>query len=74
MWNIPLTNRFGNGYVYSSDFTDQNSAEEELRKQLGLMDAAVRGATSQNESWSKRGLLGKKLYRYWSYLKDLLNP
>ena len=41
MWNIPLTNRFGNGYVYSSDFTDQNSAEEELRKQLGLMDGAV---------------------------------
>ena len=41
MWNIPLTNRFGNGYVYSSDFTDQESAENELRSQLNLQDAEV---------------------------------
>ncbi len=41
MWNIPLTNRFGNGYVYSSDFTDRDSAENELRMQLGLTDDRV---------------------------------
>lgn len=35
-WKIPLTNRFGNGYVYSSDFLTQEQAEQELRDHLGL--------------------------------------
>ena len=35
IWNIPLKNRFGNGYVYSSDFLDESQAEKELRKYLG---------------------------------------
>jgi len=34
-WKIPLTNRFGNGYVYSSDFISSVQAEIELRNHLG---------------------------------------
>lgn len=34
-WQIPLMNRFGNGYVYSSDFLDKDTAEKELRTHLG---------------------------------------
>jgi hypothetical protein len=37
-WEIPLTNRFGNGYVYSSSFCSADEAEHELRESLGLLD------------------------------------
>jgi tryptophan 6-halogenase len=37
-WEIPLTNRFGNGYVYSSAFCSADEAERELRAHLGLLD------------------------------------
>ncbi|NTS77412.1 tryptophan 7-halogenase [Catenovulum sp. SM1970] len=40
-WKIPLTNRTGNGYVYSSSFTDSDQAETELRAHLGLLDSDV---------------------------------
>jgi len=40
-WKIPLTNRFGNGYVYSSQFCSADEAETELRRHLGLLDAKV---------------------------------
>jgi tryptophan 6-halogenase len=40
-WEIPLTNRFGNGYVYSSAFCSADEAERELRGMLGLLDSAV---------------------------------
>ena len=39
-WSIPLTNRFGNGYVYSSDHLSANAAEAELRAHLGLGEDA----------------------------------
>lgn len=40
-WQIPLRNRFGNGYVYSSDYIDASQAETELRQHLGLLDSDV---------------------------------
>jgi 2-polyprenyl-6-methoxyphenol hydroxylase-like FAD-dependent oxidoreductase len=41
MWKIPLTSRFGNGYVYSSSFCKPDEAERELRAELGLLDSPV---------------------------------
>jgi hypothetical protein len=40
-WEIPLTNRIGNGYVYSSSFCSGDDAEQELREHLGLLDSDV---------------------------------
>ena len=40
-WKIPLTSRFGNGYVYSSKYVDDDDAEMELREHLGLLDSDV---------------------------------
>lgn len=37
-WHIPLTNRVGNGYVYSSRFVDDQAARSELLTHLGLPD------------------------------------
>jgi hypothetical protein len=43
IWQIPLTNRTGNGYVYSSRYLDADAAAAELRNHLGLSpDAEVR--------------------------------
>lgn len=38
-WQIPLTNRIGNGYVYSSEYIDSATAEQQLREKLGLLDS-----------------------------------
>jgi 2-polyprenyl-6-methoxyphenol hydroxylase-like FAD-dependent oxidoreductase len=40
-WKIPLTSRFGNGYVYSSQFCSADEAETELRRKLGLLGTDV---------------------------------
>ncbi len=40
-WDIPLTNRTGNGYVYASAYIDSDAAETELRSHLGLLDSDV---------------------------------
>ncbi len=40
-WRIPLTSRFGNGYVYSTQSCTPDEAERELRARLGLLDADV---------------------------------
>lgn len=41
VWKIPLTNRFGNGYVYSSKYCSADEAETELRAHLGILDSDV---------------------------------
>ncbi len=38
IWKIPLTSRYGNGYVFSSDFISKDNAELEFRKHLGIVD------------------------------------
>jgi 2-polyprenyl-6-methoxyphenol hydroxylase-like FAD-dependent oxidoreductase len=40
-WKIPLTSRYGNGYVYSSAFCSADDAERELRERLGMLDSPV---------------------------------
>lgn len=61
-WKIPLTNRFGNGYVYSSDFCSKDEAETELRTHLGILDSdvAVRHLSMKvgqvTEHWSRNCL------------------
>lgn len=40
-WKIPLTDRQGNGYVYSGAHCSADQAETELRRHLGLLDADV---------------------------------
>lgn len=40
-WDIPLTSRTGNGYVYASGYLAAEAAETELRAHLGLLDSDV---------------------------------
>jgi hypothetical protein len=35
-WQIPLVNRYGNGYVYSSEFITAQEAEQELKAHLNI--------------------------------------
>lgn len=41
VWKIPLYNRWGNGYVYSSEFLSPDGAETEFRRHLGLLEEDV---------------------------------
>ncbi len=62
VWRIPLTNRAGNGYVYSSRYIDADAAETELRRHLGLLDSGVEARHLQmnvgrvERSWVKNCL------------------
>lgn len=40
-WQIPLRERFGNGYVFSDKYISSEQAETELREHLGLLDNDV---------------------------------
>ena len=41
VWNIPLWNKIGSGYVYSSKFVDKNQAEIEFRKHLSSIGKEI---------------------------------
>jgi tryptophan 6-halogenase len=41
VWDIPLTNRTGNGYVYSSRYTNKDASETELRRHIGMLESDV---------------------------------
>lgn len=41
-WTIPIYNRIGNGYVYSSKFTTPELAEDELRKSINEFKAPAK--------------------------------
>ncbi len=41
VWNIPLWDRIGTGYCYSSDFVDDETALKEFKNHLGLEDIEV---------------------------------
>ena len=62
VWKIPLTSRFGNGYVYSSKYVDDDDAEMELREHLGLMDSDIEARKLKfkvgrvREHWAKNCL------------------
>lgn len=61
-WNIPLRNRTGNGYVYSSNYIDKEHAELELRAHLGLLEAGVQArhltmrVGQRRQHWAKNCL------------------
>lgn len=40
-WDIPLVNRTGNGYVYSSKYCSKDTAEQELRAKLGACSDGI---------------------------------
>lgn len=48
VWHIPLQNRYGNGYVYSSDYINKSEAEAELRALLG---EAADGQAARHLHW-----------------------
>jgi len=48
VWHIPLMNRMGNGYVYSSDYVSKEQAESELRALLGEQ---AKGQAARHLHW-----------------------
>ena len=58
-WKIPLTNRFGNGYVFSSKYCSPDDAETELRSHLNILESDVEARHLKmkvgrvQETWAK---------------------
>ena len=60
-WDIPLTSRTGNGYVYASAYCSKDAAEAELRAHLGVGDAGTARHLSMKvgrvaDSWAGNAL------------------
>ena len=58
-WDIPLTHRSGNGYVFSSRYCTDDEAETELRTHLGMLDSDVE---ARFVKW-KQGMVEKHWYK-----------
>ena len=60
-WDIPLTSRTGNGYVYASGYCSKDEAEAELRAHLGVGDEGAARHLSMKvgrvaETWAGNSL------------------
>ena len=57
VWNTPLWDSLGVGYVYSSDFVDDDTAEMQLKKHLGVDEIDLRKVNIRHgihkEGWVK---------------------
>lgn len=60
-WKIPLTNRYGNGYVYSSRYLSPDAAEAELRAHIGAGDDVEARHLSMNVGRVANSLVGNCL-------------
>jgi tryptophan 6-halogenase len=60
-WKIPLTNRYGNGYVYSSRYLTPDAAEAELRAHLGVGDEVEARHLTMNVGRVANSLVGNCL-------------
>jgi len=64
-WQIPLTNRSGNGYVYSDRYISAAKAEQELRNHIAAnVDADTNIKVSQNEAKHINMKVGQ-VNRHW---------
>lgn len=64
VWNIPLWNRIGTGYVYSSRFTDKTEAEKQFRAHLSR-DPRFKKRAEEAEIFDVRIRHGKRK-KAWS--------
>ncbi len=63
-WQIPLTNRTGNGYVYSDQYLSAEQAEKELRRYI---NSTITGSSSETQQGEAKHLHMKvgQVQRHW---------
>lgn len=71
VWNIPLWNRIGTGYVYSSKFATEEQAESQLRKHLKSNRMIVPNAQRADEA-ELRHIKIKHGVHKWAWEKNVV--